>query len=103
MVVRARRILVDRRGGSGGRGDAGLVDAVSADASQNPMYRRQDEQALKYEEELNGWQLPARSCRRLHEEAVTNAQVHRRPYEAWASVCTDQLCRAWIDALSLMK
>ena len=83
MVVRARRILVDRRGGSGpglaaaaavcaggggGEGsvvvsDAGLVDAVSADASQNPMYRRQNEQVLKFAEELNGWQLPARSGR----------------------------------------
>lgn len=61
MVVRARRILVDRRGGSGGRGDAGLVDAVSAEASQNPMYRRQDEHVLNYEEEMNEWQLPARS------------------------------------------
>ena len=61
MVVRARRILVDRRGGSGGRGDAGLVDAVSAEASQNPMYRRQDEQVLKFAEEMNEWQLPARS------------------------------------------
>ncbi len=79
MVVRARRILVDRRGGSGpglaaaaavcaggggGEGsvvvsDAGLVDAVSADASQNPMYRRRIEYVLKYEEEMNEWQLPA--------------------------------------------
>ena len=53
-------------GGGGGEGnvvvsDAGLVDAVSADASQNPMYRRQNEQVLKFAEELNGWQLPARS------------------------------------------
>ena len=80
MVVRARRILVDRRGGSGpgiaaaaavfagggGEGsvvvsDAGLVDAVSADASQNPMYRRRIEHVLKYEEEMNEWQLPAKS------------------------------------------
>ena len=82
MVVRARRILVERHGGGGpglaaaaavfaggsagggwcdGRGDVGLVDAVSAEASQNPMYRRQDEHVLKYEEEMNGWQLPARS------------------------------------------
>ena len=79
MVVRARRILVDRRGGGGpglaaaaavcaggggGEGsvvvsDAGLVDAVSADASQNPMYRRRIEYVLKYEEEMNEWQLPA--------------------------------------------
>ena len=83
MVVRARRILVDRRGGSGpglaaaaavcaggggGEGsvvvsDAGLVDAVSADASQNPMYRRRIEYVLKYEEEMNEWQLPAKSGR----------------------------------------
>lgn len=48
MVVRARRTFVECQGGGGGRGDAGLVDAVSADASQNPMYRRQDEQVLKY-------------------------------------------------------
>lgn len=61
MVVRARRILVDRRGGSGGRGDAGLVDAVSADATQNPMSRRRNEHVLNYEEEMNEWQLPA-SC-----------------------------------------
>ena len=81
MVVRARRTLVDRRGGSGpglaaaaavcaggggGEGsvvvsDAGLVDAVSADASQNPMYRRRIEHVLKYEEEMNEWQLPAKS------------------------------------------
>ena len=81
MVVRARRILVDRRGGSGpglaaaaavcaggggGEGsvvvsDAGLVDAVSADATQNPMSRRRNEHVLNYEEEMNEWQLPARS------------------------------------------
>ena len=79
MVVRARRILVDRRGGSGpglaaaaavcaggggGEGsvvvsDAGLVDAVSADATQNPMSRRRNEHVLNYEEEMNEWQLPA--------------------------------------------
>ena len=35
------------------------MDAVSAEASQNPMYRRQNEQVLKFAEELNGWQLPA--------------------------------------------
>ena len=51
-------------GGGGGEGsvvvsDAGLVDAVSADASQNPMYRRRIEYVLKYEEEMNEWQLPA--------------------------------------------
>ena len=80
MVVRARRILVDRRGGSGpglaaaaavfaggGEGsvvvsDAGLVDAVSADATQNPMSRRRNEHVLNYEEEMNEWQLPAKSC-----------------------------------------
>ena len=53
-------------GGGGGEGsvvvsDAGLVDAVSADASQNPMYRRRIEHVLKYEEEMNEWQLPAKS------------------------------------------
>ena len=83
MVVRARRILVDRRGGSGpglaaaaavcaggggGEGsvvvsDAGLVDAVSADATQNPMSRRRNEHVLNYEEEMNEWQLPAKSGR----------------------------------------
>ena len=82
MVVRARRTHVERHGGSGhgfvaaaaffcwgwrrrgwcdGRGDAGLVDAVSADATQNPMSRRRNEHVLNYEEEMNEWQLPATS------------------------------------------
>ena len=84
MVVRARRTHVERHGGSGhgfvaaaaffcwgwrrrgwcdGRGDAGLVDAVSADATQNPMSRRRNEHVLNYEEEMNEWQLPAKSGR----------------------------------------
>ena len=81
MVVRARRIHVECQGGGGpglaaaaavcaggggGEGsvvvsDAGLVDAVSADATQNPMSRRRNEHVLNYEEEMNEWLLPARS------------------------------------------
>ena len=105
MVVRARRILVERHGGGGpglaaaaavcaggggGEGsvvvsDAGLVDAVSADASQNPMYRRQDEQVLKFAEEMNEWQLPANCCpsQMSAQESFNGLQTLHGITQAW--------------------
>ena len=106
MVVRARRTHVERHGGSGhgfvaaaaffcwgwrrrgwcdGRGDAGLVDAVSADATQNPMSRRRNEHVLNYEEEMNEWQLPANCCpsQMSAEESFNGLQTLHGITQAW--------------------
>ena len=105
MVVRARRILVERHGGGGpglaaaaavfaggggGEGsvvvsDAGLVDAVSADATQNPMSRRRNEHVLNYEEEMNEWQLPANCCpsQMSAQESFNGLQTLHGITQAW--------------------